>query len=247
MSITRARYLIGRALHPGVSLAHNPNEIMPVEALIAMGRIKKEPHGALVLHAKHAGESLEQVRAVVLMLALEIFAQQEWVVHPRKKYTRDDTMRMFANQVWREFFGEPCETCKGHGVLGQKLDSVRHRMAPCEVCANKGYIMRPFTGDKVKAFKGMGSLRVPCETCRGNRYVQITEALKAGKLRSCSACSGTGTVKSSLRARGRALQYDHQHVRRVWIDRFTAVLVELRRIELASLYECVDYLYGPNT
>jgi len=237
MTIARTRGLIGRALRPGASLAHNVNYLVPVDALTALGRLKDEPHGALVLRAKYAGDSVAAMRAVVLEIAQVLFARYGWVVHARDHYTEAETMDMFASQVCREFFGEPCDVCRGHGVLGQKLDSVRHSMDVCDPCRGRGYLSRPIT--KHPGFY----LRVPCGTCRGNRYTQITETLKAGKLRSCVSCSGSGTIKASLRARGRALKYDHQHIRRVWVDRFDVTLSELRRIELVALLECTDYLY----
>ena len=240
MTVGKVLSLMGRALHPGTSLAHKTDELGPVDALTALGQIK-ERHGALVLHAKYAGESLNDMRAVVLQMAQAVFATRGWVVHDRKHLTADQTMRLFANQVWREFFGQPCEVCRGHGVLGQKLDSVRHRLDVCGTCSGNGYVLVP-----LKKHPGF-FLRGPCETCRGKQYVQITEALKAGKLRSCTACSGTGNVRASSRARGRALQYDHKHIQRVWVERFKVVLLELLRVELAALYECVEHLYGTPT
>ncbi len=239
----RATSAVLSGLRAGASLAHGRlDNVMPVDALYALGRLPQSG-GSVVLHAKLVGEGLDRLAELILQLTMTIFAANEWEVRPRRSHAPADTLRMFAHQVMREFLGEPCPKCKGHGVLGNKLDSVRHHLDSCAACMGKGFTMRKHFSERVKQEV---NLRAPCSVCRGRRYVQITEAVKAERLKACLSCDGTGVVQDSYRQRARALHYDHMHIHRVWGVRFRAVLRELRTIERGALYECANFLFEDN-
>lgn len=223
------RTLIGAALHPGTSLKHNGEKVVPVDALHALAVAPLE--GSILLHARLGEDNLKQLKIVVKFVAMEIFAQREWTVFGRRM-SPDQRMDLFVEQVWREYMGEPCRNCKGHGYIGRKLDLVRHKLKGCGGCHGSGWVLNP------------SGLKAVCTTCRGKTLVTVTEELKAGRLRTCPACWGSGSVPATIRARARALHYDHQQIRRVWLERFRAVLMTLREHERNALIICREQLYG---
>lgn len=228
-SVSRTLALAGRAMKTGTSLTHSGETITPVDALFALGKVS-DPTGALLVHAKLGGESLDALCGVILEIATMIFEYRQWPVFDRKDVPRSVTMERFAKQVLREFMGEPCAQCRGHGVLGHQADTRRERRTHCAPCKGAGFIR--------------DTVRRICPTCRGKRYLVLTEELQAGKLKACTACAGSGVVLDSSRARANALGFDHAYILRVWAVRFNAVLAELRRIERRAVCECAAFLFG---
>lgn len=226
------RNLIGSAMHPGTSLQHNGQKIVPVDALHALALAP--PVGSVLVHARQGEDNIEQLRTVVRFVAMEIFAARHWTIFGRRMKP-EQRMGLFVEQVWREYMGEPCRTCMGHGYVGRKLDLVRHRLDRCKACRARGYVFNP------------SGLRIPCAVCRGKTLVEVIEQLKAKRLRQCPVCWGAGAAPASLRARARALHYDHKHIARVWLERFRVVLMTLRDYERDALIVCREQLYGPES
>lgn len=214
---------------------------MPVDALHALAR--GPATGSTLIHARQGQDNLPQLKAVVFQVAMEVFAQREWEVHDRNKFSRQQTFAMFVEQTWREYMGEPCARCKGHGVIGRKLDQVRHSLDDCQMCGTRGYIIVPTTSYSVRSHKPE-QMRKPCPKCRGKMLVEIKQELKASKLRACPACWGSGAVPASVRARAQALRYGHSQVHRVWTERFRTVLATLRTFEMDAMIVAREYLYG---
>jgi hypothetical protein len=227
--------LIRSALHPGTSLKHEGHKLMPVDALHALAVLPKE--SSVVIHARLGEDNLPALRGVVLHLTIEVFAQREWKIPQRRKFTGMQTLRFFVEQVSREYLGEPCRRCNGHGYLGRKYDTIRHRLGTCETCHGQGFVMMAMRGSQ-------GKIRKPCATCRGKRLVEISDEVKARRLKSCPVCWGSGSIRASVRARARALHYGHSQVHAVWQQRFRVVLAELRAKELDGLMICREYLFG---
>jgi hypothetical protein len=227
--------LIRSALHPGSTLKHEAHKLMPVDALHALAVLPKQ--SSVVIHARLGQDNLPALRAVVLQLTMEIFAQREWEIPERRKFKREQTLRFFVEQVWREYMGEPCRRCKGHGYVGRKYDTIRHRLGTCETCHGQGFVMMAMRGSQ-------GKIRKPCATCRGKRLVEISEEVKARRLKPCPVCWGSGAIPASLRARAKALHDNHMQIKRVWQERFRVVLAELRAKELDGLIICREYLFG---
>jgi len=233
--------LIRSALHPGTTLKHEAYKLMPVDALHALAVMPKE--SSVVIHARLGQDNLPALRAVVLHLTIEVFAQREWKVPQRRKFTGMQTLRFFVEQVWREYMGEPCRRCKGHGYVGRKYDTIRHRLGTCETCHGQGYTLVPTGSYSVETRKPL-KIRKPCASCRGKRLVEISEEVKARRLKPCPVCWGSGAIPASLRARAKALHENHMQIKRVWQERFRVVLAELRAKELDGLIICREYLFG---
>lgn len=233
--------LIKAALHPGTTLQHHGEKIVPVDALHALALAPAK--GSVLIHARIGQENLAQLEIVVQQVALQIFAERNWTIHGRRM-NPTERMRRFCEQVWREYMGEPCRRCKGHGWVGRKLDLVRHRLGTCESCQGRGFVIVQTKSSSVETRSTL-LVRKPCSTCRGKRLVEVVEELKAKRLRQCPACWGSGSVPATMRARARALRYDHKHVGAVWMERFRAVLMALRNYERDALIICREQLYGP--
>jgi len=225
--------LIRSALHPGTSLKHEPHKLTPVDALHALAVLPKQ--SSVLIHARFAQDNLPALRAVVRQITMEVFAQRGWQIPQRMKFSREQTLGFFVKQVWREYLGEPCRRCKGYGYVGRKFDTVRHRLGTCQNCAGRGFVLVP---------RGDYKLRKPCAACRGKRLVEISEEVKARRLKSCPVCWGSGATPASLRARAKALHDNHMQIKRVWQERFRAVLAELRAKEREALIMCREYLFG---
>mgnify|MGYP001594990569 CR=1 FL=1 len=233
--------LVRRALHPGTSLKHDAERLTPVDALHALARTSVT--GSTLIHARQGQDNMPQLKAVVFQIAMEIFAHRNWQVQDRGRFSRHATFDAFVEQVWREYMGEPCKRCKGHGVVGRKFDQVRHRLADCEACGSRGYVMVLTKSWSVKERKPL-IMRKPCPMCRGKMLIEIKQELKAGRLHSCPACAGGGAAPASVRVRAKALHYGHSQVHTVWTERFRAVLAALRSHEFWAMMECQEYLYG---
>lgn len=229
------RQLISAALHPGTTLEHRADRIMPVDALHALALAPER--GSVLIHARLGQDNIPMLQAVVKQVAMEIFAARGWRIVQRK-YTAQQRLDMFCEQVWREYMGEPCRRCKGHGWIGRKLDLIRHRLDKCRNCGGSGYRLRPSQSSPDYCF------RVPCSTCRGKRLVEVIEELKARRLRQCPECWGSGSIAASVRARAHALRVGHSTLHQVWQERFRVVLMTLRDLERDALIVCREQLYG---
>ena len=236
-----AHSLIRSVLHPGTTLKHEHHKLMPVDALHALAIIPKQ--SSVVLHARLGQDNLPALRAVVLQISMEVFVQRDWEITERRKFSRAQTLGFFVEQVWREYMGEPCRWCKGHGYVGRKYDTVRHRLGICETCQGRGYVIWQTKSQSI-ATRASLNMRKPCGTCRGKRLVEISEEIKARRLKPCSACWGSGAIPASVRARARALHYGRSQVHAVWQERFRVVLAVLRGKELDGLILCREYLFG---
>lgn len=230
------RGLIGRALHPGVSLAHDPDHITPADAVVALGIVASRfsPIGATVLHAKLGNLDLPAFKIVVQEATGLVFGQHGWTINGTKRRTSSEVAQAFVDQVYTEFLSSPCARCGGHGWRGRKLDTVRHSLDTCPECSGAGTVARQTKSGRV--------VKQACRTCIGKRLVVISEAIKAGKLRVCASCDGTGRVRPSAGVRADALRCARSNIYRVWNERFTAVLRELRKIEKVALWTAEDYL-----
>jgi len=233
--------LIRSALQTGVTLKHEARKLMPVDALHALAVVPKQ--SSVLIHARFGQDNLPALRAVVLQITMEIFAQRDWKLPERRKFTRAQTLGFFVEQVWREYLGEPCRSCTGHGYVGRKYDTIRHRLGSCETCQGRGFVMWQTKSMSVKTRTTL-AIRKPCGTCRGKRLVEISEEVKARRLKACPACRGSGAIRASVRARARALHYGHSQVHAVWQQRFRTVLAVLREKELDGLIICREYLFG---
>lgn len=234
--------LIRRALHPGTSLKQNLERITPVDALTALARTPAT--GSTLVHARQGWDNLWQLRMTVNAVTVEVFQARDWDIRVRPKYTMGDTLTMFIEQIWREYMGEPCVRCKGHGVIGRKLDMVRHHLAECATCHATGLVLVATTAYSVQSKRPM-MMKRPCPSCHGKKLIEIKQELKAGRLRSCPECWGSGAVPASVRARARAIHYGNSQVHRVWQERFRVVLATLRTYEMDALILCREYLFGP--
>jgi len=233
--------LIRSALQTGATLKHEHHKLMPVDALHALAIVPKA--SSVVIHARLGQDNLPALRAVVLQLTMEVFAHREWSVPVRQKFTVAQTLGFFVEQVWREFMGEPCRRCKGHGYVGRKYDTIRHRLGTCETCQGRGFVLWQTKSMSI-ATRSTLAMRKPCGTCRGKRLVEISEEAKAHRLKACPACYGSGAIPASLRARAKALRTHHMDIKRVWLERFRVVLAVLREKELDGLIICREYLFG---
>lgn len=95
-------------------------------------------------------------------------------------------------------------------------------------------LMRRFVDQVYREYAGR-----PCQTCAGTRFVH-----RSAKVKVCPSCEGSGRVRSTVRARAKALGFGKTIVAKVWRERFAVVLSELRRIERAALFETANYLFG---
>jgi hypothetical protein len=233
--------LISAALQPGASLKHVAHKIVPVDALHALALAPEQ--SSVLIKARLGDDNLSALRAVVMQLTMEVFAQRRWSVPERRKFTRAQTLYFFVEQVWREYLGEPCRWCKGHGYVGRKYDTIRHRLGTCETCHGRGFVLVPTNSYSVETRKPL-TIRRPCATCRGKTLVEISEEVKARRLKVCLACWGSGTIPGSLRARAKALHDNHMQIKRVWQERFRVVLAVLREKERDGLIICREYLFG---
>jgi len=227
--------LIRSALHPGTTLKHEHHKIMPVDALHALARAPRA--SSVLIHARFGQENLEQLRAVVLQIAMEVFAHRDWQIPQRRQFSRERTLGFFVEQVWHEYLGEPCRRCKGYGYIGRKFDTVRHSLGSCQNCRGMGFVMMQSPRPAIK-------LRSPCPTCRGKGLVEISEEVKARRLRPCAECWGSGAMPASVRARAKALRLSRMEAWRVWQERFRVVLAELRAKEHDGLIICREFLFG---
>jgi hypothetical protein len=127
----------------------------------------------------------------------------------------------------------------GHGFVGLKYEALRHRLDKCQKCQGRGFEVVPFperwVGWPTTESRREYGLRQICSSCRGKRLVEVSEAVKAGKLSVCIACWGSGSVPASTRRRARTLGCDHMHVYRFWQERFRIVLAALRAHERQGL------------
>lgn len=233
--------LIKAALHPGTTLKHHGERIVPVDALhaLALAPVK----GSVLIHARLGEDNLAALRTVVLQITMEVFAQREWKIPERRKFTRMQTLRFFVEQAWREYMGERCRRCKGHGYVGRKYDTIRHRLGTCATCQGRGFVMWQTKSSSVGTRSSL-QVRKPCATCKGKRLVEISEEMKARRLKSCPECWGSGSVPASLRARARAMHENHMHIKRVWLERFRVVLMTLRDYERDALIVVREMLYS---
>jgi hypothetical protein len=222
--------LIGAALRPGASLKHESHRLMPVDILQALAMTPAT--AATLIRARRGADNLPQLLAVVKQVAVTVFADRGWQIPEHRAISAATRMDMFVEQCWREYMGEPCKRCRGHGFVGHKYEVLRHRLDDCGWCHGKGFII------DIKK-----KLRNICPTCRGKRLVEVAEAIKAAKLRVCMACWGAGSVPASTRRRARALRYDPMHIYRVWQERFRTVLATLRAHERDGLIACRRALF----
>jgi hypothetical protein len=236
--------IIGSALQPGVSLKHEARRLMPVDILRALAIAPER--GATLIKARGGADNLRELVAVVKLTSIEVFADRGWTIPAHRAISADRRMDRFVEQIWREYFGAPCNRCKGHGFVGTKYEILRHSLDHCRRCNGEGFIFLPFTWTESNSimWTGQRGLRQACPKCRGKRLVEVSEAVKAGKLRVCMACWGAGSVPASIRRRARALRYDHMHVYRVWQERFRIVLATLRAHEREGLIACREVLFG---
>lgn len=219
--MSKSTALIQRALGVGADLSHYPHPC-PVDALHALGRAR-HPLASILLHAKFGELDVPKMVEAVKAETLEVFEAHDWHINKRQNYTSEQVLTMFAKQVTLEYFGEPCRKCRGRGVLGRWQD-VKHDMAQCPACLGAKQLK---TGAR-KAFR-------PCSSCAGKGIVQVTNEVKASKLKQCDACFGAGCEADSTRSRGRGLRIDHAMIVRVWGERLNAVLASLREIERKAL------------
>lgn len=234
------RQLISAAFHPGTSLKHHGERTMPVDALHALALAPER--GAVLIHARQGQDNMPMLRAVVKQITAEIFAQRGWQI-PHRRYTAEQRLDFFVEQVWREYMGEPCHRCKGHGYVGRKLDLVRHRLDSCRTCSSSGFVTVPTSALSIET-KTPLLVRHVCPACRGKRLVEVVEALTAKRLRQCPECFGSGSVAASWRVRARAMRCSHTQVRREWLERFRAVLMTLREMERDAMIVCREQIYS---
>lgn len=237
--------IIGTAYRTGASLKHESHKLMPVDIIRALARTL--PAAEILIQARRGSDNLPQLRAVVKQIATEIFLERGWQIPEHRAITSSTRFDMFIEQCWREYMGAPCNRCKGHGFVGHKYEVLRHRLSDCAGCFGRGfrYTALEWTETTSYDWTGQRSMRVVCVGCRGKGLVEISEAVKAGKLRVCMACWGSGSVPASTRRRARALRYDHMHIYHVWQERFRIVLATLRSHERDGLVACRDALFGP--
>lgn len=230
------RGLIQSSLRPGVNLGQDPHHTTPADAVVALGIVglRFSPLGATALHAKLGGVDLAAFDVLVQEAAGLVFSQKGWTVNGTKRRSASEVAQAFVKQVKEEYLSPPCGRCGGHGWRGRKLDTVRHSLDTCPTCKGAGRL--DYLTPKGKTIKR------GCRTCIGKRLVVISEAIKAGKLRVCATCSGTGRVKPSATARSKALKCHRSDIYDIWNKRFTAVLRELRKIEKVAIWTAEDYL-----
>lgn len=236
--------LVGSALRPGASLKHEHHKLMAVDILQALAMTPAA--AATLIQARRGVDNLPQLRAVVKQIATEIFIDRQWTIPEHRAISTDKRMDMFVEQCWREYMGAPCKRCRGHGFVGNKYETLRHRLTECPKCEARGFMFIALNWTETTSYDWVGprSLRVVCTTCRGKRLVEVSEAVKAGKLKICMACWGSGSVPASTRRRGRALRYDNMHIYHVWQERFRIVLATLRAHERDGLIACREALFG---
>jgi len=230
--------LIGAALRPGVSLKHESHRIVAVDVLRALAFTT--PIASALIHARRGKDNLLELHAAVKQVAAAVFADRGWEIPEHRAISSDKRLDLFVEQCWREYMGEPCKRCRGHGFVGHKYEALRHRLDECAKCQGRGFEIIPFTSGRwvgwptaeTHQFHGVRQI---CSSCRGKRLVEVSEAVKAGKLSGCIACWGSGSVPASTRRRARALGCDHMHVYRFWQERFRIVLAALRASERQGL------------
>jgi hypothetical protein len=239
--------LVGSAMRPGVSLKHESHRLMPVDILQALAMTPAT--AATLIQARRGADNLPQLRSAVKRVAMTVFADRGWQIPEHRAIGAATRMDMFVEQCWREYMGAPCGRCKGHGFVGPKYEALRHRLAECKSCEGAGFTIIPFQWTEATSYQWVGprGMRQVCPTCRGRCLVEISEAVRAGKLSVCMACWGSGSVPASTRRRARALRYDHMHVYRVWQERFRIVLATLRAHERDGLIVCREALFGAPT
>lgn len=252
MTIARTKGMLVRVFRPAADLSQDtaadlsrePDHIAGVDVLTALG-VVREPAGAAVLHARIGGEQANAVKVMLLEWCTIAFEQRGWKAATRR-HTADEMMALFVNQVWAEFSGPACRKCSGRGSVGQKFDAVRHGLVKCKACRGAGYVVSVGSkrGKKSAALTSATAVHRQCSVCRGNRYVPLTEMERATKLRSCTACDGTGRHRPSQRARGQALEVSAPIIGKVWAERFYVALRELRRIERRTLHDVNNYLFS---
>lgn len=259
------RGLIGRALHPGVSLASDADRITPADAVAALGivALRRGQKHATVLSAKLGGESRAALQVVVHEATALVFGQRGWEIKGTKKFDPGQIATAFIQQVVTEFVSSPCARCGGHGYRGHSVDSIRHAMDVCSSCGGVGRVavrladVTVKVGEKERKVKRITHTRAMtpeeqeswinlttrnCRGCRGKGLKPISKAVKASKLRPCPSCNGTGRVRASAVARAEALKCHRSHIYRVWGERFKAVLMELKRLEKVGLWTVEEYL-----
>lgn len=228
--------LIGAALRPGVSLKHESHRTVAVDVLRALAFTT--PIASALIHARRGKDNLPELRAAVKAVALAVFADRGWEIQEHRAISSDKRMDRFVEQCWREYMGAPCKRCKGHGFVGHNYEANRHRLGQCPKCEGKGFEFIPFirwSGWPTAQTHHLHGVRSPCSSCNGKRLVEVSEAVKDGKLRVCMACWGSGSVPARVSHRARALRYDYMVVYRVWQERFRAVLLTLRMHEREGL------------
>jgi len=213
--------LIGGALRPGASLKHESHRIVAVDVLRAIACTT--PIASALIYASCGRDNLPELAAAVKDIVIAVFADRGWEIAAHRAIPAAARLDRFVAQVCWEYLGAPCKRCMGHGFVGLKYEALRHRLDECPKCGGAGF---------VRTAKG---LRQICSSCRGKRLVEVSEAVKAGKLSMCIACWGSGSVPASTRRRARTLGCDHMHVYRFWQERFRIVLAALRDHERQGL------------
>ena len=240
------RKLIGGALRPGASLKHEHHRLMAVDVLRALAFTT--PVASALIHARSGKDNLPELAAAVKEIAVSVFSDRGWEIPEHRVISPDKRLDLFVEQCWREYMGEPCKRCRGHGFVGHNYKAnLRHRLYQCQKCEGRGFEFIPFTrwsGFPTAETHHLHGVRRICSSCNGKRLVEVSEAVKVGKLKVCMACWGSGSVAASVRRRARALRYDKMHIYAVWQERFRIVLAGMRAAEREGLIVVRVGLFG---